>query len=64
MGPLFLRLISFQTQTSKRGSYRGSYTQQDLSDAYGTRLYFNFEENIPIERAAKHFGMPKRQSYM
>ena len=54
MGPLFLRLISFQTQISKRGSYRSSYTQQDLLDAFQAV----FDEKIPVERAAKRFGVP------
>ena len=40
--------------TSKRGSYRTSYTQQDLTDAYNAV----FEEKIPVERAAKRFGVP------
>ena len=39
--------------TSKRGSYRTSYTQQDLADAHNAV----FEERIPVERAAKRFGV-------
>ena len=40
--------------TSKRGSYRTSYTQQHLTNAYNAV----FEERIPVERAAKRFGVP------